>query len=77
MTYQEALEQKLLYGHSIIENNLEHLVLIVPKKQEDFIKFLSNYKESKYTDEDCKKYSSDNQYQLHKYMSEKSRSLLS
>lgn len=76
MTYEEALDMKSRYGNSIIENNSEFLILIAPKNFNELIKFLADYKEENYTDEACKNYSTDNEYQLYANMSEQSRRLL-
>lgn len=73
MTHQEVLQLKHDYGDSIVKNNLIFMVLVVPKETKDLINFLSNYEEDTYKDEDCKKYSSNNQFMLYVYMNKLSR----
>lgn len=77
MTIQEAKVAKKRYGHSNIENGLEFLTLIVPSDFKEMISFLADYKESCYTDDDCLKYSSNNDFTLHATISERSRNGLS
>ena len=76
MTYQEALDAKAKYGKSITKNNSEFLVLIAPKDFNDLVNFLADYKEDTYTDEFCKIYALNNEYQLYANMNEHSRRLL-
>lgn len=73
MTLQEAKEAKNRYGHSNIENGFEFLTLIVPSDFKEMIKFLADYNENNYTDDDCLKYSTDNDFKLYAEMSNRSR----
>lgn len=73
MTYEEALEFKQISErNTIMETGYEYVFLIVPSLTEDFIRFMDDYNEEEYTDENSKNYSSNNEYKLHHKMTEQS-----
>ncbi|SMO54135.1 hypothetical protein SAMN06265171_102425 [Chryseobacterium rhizoplanae] len=62
MTYEETLNLKIEAEKTIMETGYLYKYLIVPEIEEERIKFFESYNEKKYTDEDCKKYSSNKEY---------------
>jgi len=62
MTYEETLNLKIEAEKTIMETGYFYKYLIVPEIEEERIKFLENYNEKTYTDEDCKQYSSNSEF---------------
>jgi hypothetical protein len=67
MTYEEAIERKkqlLIEGNGSVK---ESEIMIAPNLESDLKNFLETFKRIKYTDELCKKFSSDNKYSVQLY----------
>ena len=67
MTYEEALHYKEnVTGHTTMIGKYEHVYLVIPSNQADFLKYtadyFSKYKEKTFFDETAKEYSSDGDY---------------
>lgn len=76
MTYQEALDIKSKYGQTVQRDNLIFFVLVVPSNTDDLFRFLCDYNEDTYTDETCKQYSSDNEFNPYVHISKRLSNLL-
>ena len=67
LSFEEAVYEKNKYPNDIIkEENKDYVIIIAPNKQDDFIEFYEYfiYNHSYYTDDLCKKYSTDDRYQV-------------
>jgi len=63
MTFKEAVSYKSKKGDTIIESNIEMIVIIVPSNHKDFIRYLDDHRARfDFNDDVAKKYSSDNDF---------------
>ena len=62
MTYEEALYEKIQANKTIMGTGHSYNYLITPEIGEERDKFFEDYNEKTYNDEDCKKFSSNNEY---------------
>lgn len=62
MTYKEAIAHKNECMKTVMETGNNYLYLILPELLEDRAKFDIEYDQKTYTDELCKKFSSNKQY---------------
>lgn len=68
MTHEEAILEKKIAEKTVMETGLNYNYLIVPALEKDFKNFINDYNEKTYSDEDCKKYSSNNQFEVFQMM---------
>ncbi|MBP1167219.1 ribonucleotide reductase alpha subunit [Chryseobacterium sp. PvR013] len=62
MTFEEAINEQNQAMKTVMETGHSYNYLIVPEIAEERSKFFENYDEKTYNNEDCKKYSSNNEY---------------
>jgi len=62
MTFEETLNEQNQAMKTVMETGHSYNYLIVPEITEERDKFFENYDEKTYINEDCKKYSSNNEY---------------
>lgn len=72
MTFEEALNAKTELGDTIKIQDLEYKIFIVPYKEEDLSKYLSDYIRNKFDDNSAKLYSKNSKFKIYalwQYMS--------
>lgn len=67
MTYKEAEEKLLTLGHSQIEDGALFINRISPEMQDDYIKFQNDLILKNISDEEMKKYFSNNKFDVRSY----------
>lgn len=64
MNSQEAWEKKNGIGDFIQEKDLKMNVFVSPNKEDDFLKFVDDYRVLKFDNKSCIRYSTDNQFKV-------------
>ena len=67
MTYKEAEEKLIRVGHSQLEDGVKFINRICPKRKKDYLKFEKDLKTRNISNEEMKKYSSDNKFDVRSY----------
>lgn len=62
MNFEKALNEKNQAMKTVMETGHSYNYLIVPEIAEERDNFFENYDEKTYNDEDCKKYSTNNEF---------------
>jgi ASC-1-like (ASCH) protein len=68
MRFEEAFRIKNKYGDTMIFENQEWHVRVVPLLVDDLRKYSADFRERNLTDEDAKQYSSDNEFQAYRFL---------
>ena len=65
MTFEEALKQKNELGETYqLESNKIAKVCVVPKNEDDLIRYSNEYRTNNFNDSSAKLYSSDSQFKV-------------
>ena len=64
MTYQEALAQKIKFGETYSEDNVDYKVIIAPNQISDFEKFVGEYPSMSYSDDTAIAFSSNEKFRI-------------
>lgn len=66
MTFKDALEFKKQLGkEQLIQDDITMHIMVTPANQDDFIRYVADYRAGNFTDETSRNYSSNGQFKVH------------